>query len=95
VGGRVQQACLQRAIAVDSEHALVVAQQAPPRQHLHSLKAHGGKGEAAVGIRQVARGGGCGYANGEQAEACERQGIVPHVPAPRGVNNQWQRRANG
>ena len=29
-----------------------------------------------------------GYSNGEQAEACEAQGIVPHVPANRSVNNQ-------
>jgi len=29
-----------------------------------------------------------GYSNGEQAEACEAQGIVPHVPANRGVNNK-------
>ena len=29
-----------------------------------------------------------GYSNGEQAEACEQQGIVPHVPANRAVNNQ-------
>jgi len=29
-----------------------------------------------------------GYSNGEQAEACEAEGILPHVPAKRGVNNQ-------
>ena len=29
-----------------------------------------------------------GYSNGEQAAACEAQGIVPHVPAKRGVNNR-------
>ena len=29
-----------------------------------------------------------GYSNGEQAEACEAQGILPHVPANRAVNNQ-------
>jgi hypothetical protein len=28
-----------------------------------------------------------GYSNGEQAEACEAKGILPHVPANRGVNN--------
>ena len=28
-----------------------------------------------------------GYSNGEQAEACEASGILPHVPANRGVNN--------
>lgn len=29
-----------------------------------------------------------GYSNGEQAAACEAQGILPHVPANRGVNNR-------
>lgn len=29
-----------------------------------------------------------GYSNGEQAESCEGQGIVPQVPANRAVNNQ-------
>jgi hypothetical protein len=29
-----------------------------------------------------------GYSNGEQAKAREAQGIVPHVPANRAVNNQ-------
>src|SRR5258708_488272 len=29
-----------------------------------------------------------GYSNGEQAEACEAKGILPHVPANRGVNSR-------
>jgi len=29
-----------------------------------------------------------GYSNGEQAERCESQGIVPHAPANRAINNQ-------
>jgi hypothetical protein len=29
-----------------------------------------------------------GYSNGEQAEQCEQQGILPHVPANRAINNQ-------
>ena len=29
-----------------------------------------------------------GYSNGEQAAGCEAQGIEPHVPANRAVNNQ-------
>ena len=29
-----------------------------------------------------------GYSNGAQAAACEARGIVPHVPAQRGVNNR-------
>ena len=29
-----------------------------------------------------------GYSNGEQAEACEAKGILPHVPVQRGMNNK-------
>jgi transposase len=29
-----------------------------------------------------------GYSNGEQAEACEGKGILPHVPSNRAINNQ-------
>jgi hypothetical protein len=29
-----------------------------------------------------------GYSNGEQAERCEQQGIAPHVPANRAINNK-------
>jgi transposase len=77
-------------IAVDSEHALVVAPQVTTDANdLHSLLPMAEAAKAAVGnpaeLHVVAD---AGYSNGEQAEACERQGIVPHVPAPRGVNNQ-------
>jgi transposase len=79
-------------IAVDSEHALVVAQQVTTHANdLHCLLPMAEAAKAAVGnpaeLHVVAD---AGYANGEQAEACERQGIVPHVPAPRGVNNQGE-----
>jgi hypothetical protein len=29
-----------------------------------------------------------GYSNGEQAEACEKKGILPNVPANRAINNR-------
>jgi transposase len=29
-----------------------------------------------------------GYSNGEQADACEAKGVLPHVPANRAVNNK-------
>jgi hypothetical protein len=29
-----------------------------------------------------------GYSNGEQAGHCEAAGLIPHVPANRGINNQ-------
>jgi transposase len=77
-------------IAVDSEHALVVAQQVTTAANdVHSLLPMAEAAKAAVGnppeLHVVAD---AGYSNGEQAEACEGQGIVAHVPAPRGVNNQ-------
>jgi transposase len=77
-------------IAVDSEHAIVVAQQVTTEANdVYSLLPMAEAAKAAVGgpaeLHVVAD---AGYANGEQGEACERQGIVPHVPAPRGVNSQ-------
>jgi len=42
-------------------------------------------GEPAQTLNVIAD---AGYSNGEQAEACEAKGILPHVPANRAVNNQ-------
>src|SRR6202008_3683320 len=42
-------------------------------------------GGPAQAIKVVAD---AGYSNGEQAEACEAKGILPHVPANRGVNSR-------
>lgn len=76
--------------AVDAEHAIIVAQKvtdhgADNRLLLPMAEA----AKQAVGnpesLNVVAN---AGYSNGEQAEHCEKQGIVPHVPANRGVNNQ-------
>src|SRR6266849_122267 len=46
--------------------------------------------QAAVGepVQTINVVADAGYSNGEQAEACEAKGIVPHVPANRAVNNQ-------
>ena len=76
--------------AVDSEHALIVAQQVTDEAtDNRSLLAMAEAAKAAVGnppaLNVVAD---AGYSNGQQAEACEAQGIVPHVPANRTVNNQ-------
>lgn len=75
--------------AVDAEHALIVAQQVTASDNC-SLQPMAEAAQEAVGnpaqpIHVVAD---AGYSNGEQAEACERKGILPHVPANRGVNNQ-------
>src|SRR5437773_5679544 len=44
--------------------------------------------KAAVGQAVLNVVADAGYSNGEQASACEAQGIFPHVPAHRGVNTQ-------
>ena len=76
--------------AVDVEHALIVAQKvtdhgADNRLLLPMAEA----AKQAVGnpesLKVIAD---AGYSNGEQAEGCEREGILPHVPANRSVNNQ-------
>jgi transposase len=76
--------------AVDAKHALIVAQQVTDeatdnRMLLPMAEA----AKQAVGnpgsLNLVAD---AGYSNGEQAKACEAQGILPHVPANRAVNNQ-------
>ena len=77
--------------AVDAEHALIVVHQVSTEAtDNRSLQPMAEAAQAAVSesgqpIHVVADGG---YSNGEQAEACENQGIVPHVPANRGVNNR-------
>jgi transposase len=77
--------------AVDSEHALIAAQQVTTKATDHrSLLPMAEAAQAAVsGPGQVLHVvADAGYSNGEQAEACEAKGILPHVPANRGVNNQ-------
>jgi transposase len=77
--------------AVDAEHALIVAQQvtqeATDNRSLQPMAeaAQAAVGEPAQPMNVVAD---AGYSNGEQAEACEAKGIIPHVPANRAVNNQ-------
>ncbi len=76
--------------AVDAEHALIVVQQVTDHAaDNRSLQPMAEAAQAAVGepgqpINVVAD---AGYSNGAQAEACETTGILPHVPANRGVNN--------
>jgi transposase len=78
-------------IAVDAEHALIVAQQvtteAIDNRQLQPMAEAAQRAVSAAGetLHAVAD---AGYSNGAQAEACERQGIEPHVPANRSVNNR-------
>jgi len=77
--------------AVDTEHALIVVQQvtdqAADNRSLQPMAeaAKEAVGEPAQTLNVIAD---AGYSNGEQAEACEAKGILPHVPANRAVNNQ-------
>lgn len=77
--------------AVDAQHALIVAQQVSDEAtDNRSLQPMAEATQAAVGgpgipLHVVAD---AGYSSGEQAQACENQGIIPHVPAVRGVNNR-------
>jgi transposase len=76
--------------AVDADHALIVAHQLVIARNdsacLQSIAeaAHQAVGTPGVTMNVVAD---CGYSNGEQANACEAMGIVPHIPAKRGVNS--------
>ena len=77
-------------IAVDSEHAIVVAQQVTTEAtDKRSLLPMAEAAQAALGEpKQMHVVADAGYSNGEQAKRCEEQGIVAHVPAQRGVNSQ-------
>lgn len=74
--------------AVDAEHALIVAHavtlDAGDNRQLEPMAQAARQALEADGFRVVAD---AGYCNGEQAEACESQGMVPHVPVQRAVNN--------
>ena len=76
--------------AVDAEHALIIAQQVTTetndqRSLLPMAEAAQKALDAPPSLHVVAD---AGYSNAAQAEACEARGIVPHVPAKRGVNNR-------
>jgi transposase len=77
--------------AVDAEHGLIVAHEVSdqPSDNRSLLPmaeaAQQALGEPASTLHVVAD---AGYSNGEQAAACESKGILPHVPAKRGVNTR-------
>ena len=75
--------------AVDTEHALIVAQKVTDEAtDNRSLLPMAEAAKQAVGnpdsLNVVAD---AGNSNGEQAQVCEAQGIVPHVPANRSINS--------
>ena len=76
--------------AVDAEHAIIVAQQVTTEAYdQRSLLPMAEAAKQALGrserLHVVAD---AGYSNGEHAEGCESQGIVPHAPTNRAINNQ-------
>ncbi len=76
--------------AVEAEQGLIVAQKVTTESNdQRSLLPMAEAAKQALGdpvsLNVVAD---TGYSNGEQAQACEAQGILPHVPAQRSVNNR-------
>lgn len=76
--------------AVDAKRALIVAQKVTGEAtDNRSLLPMAEAAQRAVGnptsLNVIAD---AGYSNGQQAEACEAKGILPHVPANRAINNQ-------
>ena len=76
--------------AVDAEHALIVVQKVTRESNdTRSLQPMAEAAKVAVGEPQRMHViADAGYSNGEQAEACEGKGILPHVPSNRAINNQ-------
>lgn len=76
--------------AVDAEHALIVTHQVTTagndssRLQPMAEAVRMALGSAAKPIHIVAD---TGYSNGEQASICEASGLIPHIPAKRGINN--------
>src|SRR5260370_28318767 len=76
--------------AVDAEHALIIAQQVTDQASDNcSLQSMAEAAQVAVGVpaQPINVVADAGHSNGEQAVACDSKGILPHVPANRGVNN--------
>ncbi len=76
--------------AVDAEHGIIVAQQVTTEANdQRSLLPMAEAAKQSLGdpetLNVVAD---AGYSNGEHAERCEAQGIVPHAPTNRAINNK-------
>ncbi|MGB9204902.1 MAG: IS1182 family transposase [Terriglobales bacterium] len=76
--------------AVDAEHGIIVAQQVTTQAgDNRCLQPMAEAAKAALDNPEVLNVvADAGYSNGEQAEHCEQQGILPHAPANRAINNQ-------
>jgi transposase len=78
--------------AVDAEHGIIVAQQVTTEAtDNRSLLPMAEAAKHALGEPEVLKVvADAGYSNGEQAERCEEQGILPHAPANRGTNSKGE-----
>lgn len=75
--------------AVDAEHALIVSHALTNEvTDNRSLQPMSETVAQVLGKETFNVVADAGYSNGEQVEALEARGIVPHVPANRSVNNQ-------
>ena len=82
VGYNVQQ-------AVDSQHKLIVAHEVTTEHNDHtSLQSMATQAKEALRSETVTVITDTGYANGAQAEACEKLGITPVVPQPKVPNTR-------
>jgi len=75
--------------AVDAEHGLIVTHavvlDAADNRQLQPMAEAAQK---ALGVERMNVVADAGYSNSEQAARCERNGLLPHVPANRSINNQ-------
>jgi len=76
--------------AVDAEHGIIVAQKVTTEANdSRSLLPMAEAAKQALNSPETLNVvADAGYSNGEQAAKCEEQGIVPHVPANRAINNK-------
>ena len=76
--------------AVDAEHAIIVAHQVTTEANdQRSLLPMAEAAKQALGTPETLNVvADAGYSNGEHAERCESQGIVPHAPTHRAINNK-------
>jgi transposase len=76
--------------AVDAERGIIVAHEVTTEANdQRSLQPMAEAAKSALQSPEILNVvAHAGYSNGEQAEGCEPQGIVPHAPANRAINNQ-------
>lgn len=75
--------------AVDAEHALIVAHAVVlDAADSRCLRPMAEAAKKALGVDSFQIVADAGYSNGEQVAHCEAEGMIPHIPVKRTVNNQ-------